>query len=44
MPNFLENWKKGKITKADIIAIDGFSDKSTDIFIAGMPKFLVGQL
>jgi DNA ligase (NAD+) len=40
IPNFLEQWKKGKVTKANIIAIDGFSDKSTDIFIAGMPKFL----
>jgi NAD-dependent DNA ligase len=40
IPNFLEQWKKGKITKSNIIAIDGFSDKSTDIFIAGMPKFL----
>jgi NAD-dependent DNA ligase len=40
MPNFLEKWKKGKITKDDIMSIDGFSDKSTDIFIKGMPKFL----
>ena len=41
IPNFLEKWKKSKITKNDIMSIDGFSDKSTDIFIAGMPKFLV---
>ena len=40
IPNFLEKWKKGKITKSNIISIDGFSDKSTDIFISGMPKFL----
>jgi DNA ligase (NAD+) len=40
IPNFLEKWKKGKITKSDIMSIEGFSDKSTDIFISGMPKFL----
>ena len=40
IPNFLEQWKKGKITKDNIMAIEGFSDKSTDIFISGMPKFL----
>jgi len=40
LPNFLERWKKGEITKKNIMKIDGFSDKSTDIFIAGMPKFL----
>ena len=39
-PDFLEKWKKGKITKPEIMAIEGFSDKSTDIFISGMPKFL----
>jgi len=40
IPNFLEKWKNGKIAKGDIMSIGGFSDKSTDIFIAGMPKFL----
>ena len=40
IPDFLEKWKKGKITKPEIMAIEGFSDKSTDIFISGMPKFL----
>ena len=40
IPNFFTKWKKGKITKADIMNVEGFSDKSTDIFIAGMPKFL----
>ena len=40
IPDFLEKWKKGKITKSDIMSIEGFSDKSTDIFISGMPKFL----
>ena len=38
--NFFITWKKGKITKADIMKVEGFSDKSTDIFIAGMPKFI----
>ena len=40
LPNFLERWKKGEITKKNIIKIDGFSDKTSDIFISGMPKFL----
>ena len=40
IPDFLEKWKKGKITKDDIMSVEGFSDKSTDIFISGMPKFL----
>jgi len=40
IPDFLEKWKKGKITKSNIMSIEGFSDKSTDIFISGMPKFL----
>ena len=40
IPNFLDKWKKGKVLKGDIMSIDGFSDKSTDIFISGMPKFL----
>ena len=40
IPNFLEKWKKNNITKQNIMDIDGFSDKSTDIFIVGMPKFI----
>ena len=40
IPNFLDQWRKGKITKDNIMSIEGFSDKSTDIFISGMPKFL----
>ena len=40
IPHFLEKWKQGKITKENIMVIDGFSDKSTDIFISGMPKFI----
>ena len=38
--HFFTTWKKGKITKADIMKVEGFSDKSTDIFMAGMPKFI----
>ena len=37
---FFKTWKKGKITKADIMKVEGFSDKSTDIFMTGMPKFI----
>lgn len=40
IPNFYNNWLKGKITKDDITNIDGFSDKTADIFIVGMPKFI----
>lgn len=38
--NFFQQWKKGKITKQDIMNIEGFSDKSTEVFINGMPKFI----
>jgi NAD-dependent DNA ligase len=40
IPNFLEKWKKGKVNREDIMSIEGFSDKSTDLFINGMPKFI----
>jgi DNA ligase (NAD+) len=40
IPEFLKKWQSGKITKNDILAISGFSDKTTDIFILGMPKFI----
>ena len=40
IPNFLEKWKKGLVLKDDIINIDGFSDKSTEVFLIGMPKFI----
>jgi len=40
IPDFLAKWKKDKITKDDIINIDGFSGKTADIFINGMPKFM----
>jgi len=40
IPNFLEKWKKNEVKRENIMSIEGFSDKSTDIFISGMPKFL----
>lgn len=40
IPTFYKKWNQGKITKADILAISGFSDKTADIFITGMPKFI----
>ena len=40
IPHFLEKWKKGGVSRDDIMSIEGFSDKSTDIFMNGMPKFL----
>ena len=40
IPDFLEKWKKGDIRREDIMRIDGFSDKSTDLLMNGMSKFL----
>ena len=40
IPGFITKWKNGVITKNDITNIDGFSDKTADIFIVGMPKFI----
>jgi len=40
IPNFLEKWKQGIVLKDDIMNIDGFSDKSTEVFYKGMPKFI----
>ena len=44
IPNFLEKWKGngrgGSVTREDIMRIEGFSDKSSDIFMNGMSKFL----
>ena len=40
IPNFLKKYKDGKINKTDILAITGFSDKTADIFLDGMPKFI----
>lgn len=38
--HFFKTWQKGKITKADIMKVEGFSDKSSDVFMKGMPKFI----
>jgi len=40
IPNFYKKWQQDKITKSDILAIAGFSDKTADLFILGMPKFI----
>jgi NAD-dependent DNA ligase len=40
IPNFLEKWKKGEVKREHIMSIEGFSDKSSDIFMTGMPAFL----
>ena len=38
--HFFKTWQKGKITKEDIMKVEGFSDKSSDVFIKGMPTFI----
>jgi len=38
--HFFKTWQKGKITKEDIMKVEGFSDKSSDVFMKGMPKFI----
>jgi len=40
IPNFLEKWKKNEVKRENIMSIEGFSDKSSDIFISGMSKFI----
>ena len=40
IPGFFKKWKNGVITKNDILNISGFSDKTADIFMVGMPKFI----
>jgi NAD-dependent DNA ligase len=40
IPNLLALWKKGAITRSAIMAVEGFSDKTADIFMEGMPKFI----
>jgi len=40
IPDFLEKWQDGSVTRDDIMSIEGFSDKSTDVLINGMSKFL----
>jgi len=40
IPNFIKTWNVGQIIKEHIMTIDGFSDKSTEVFFKGMPKFI----
>jgi DNA ligase (NAD+) len=40
IPELIKKWQSGKITKSDILAIDGFSNKTSELFILGMPKFI----
>ena len=40
IPDFLEKWRGGSVTRDDIMSIEGFSDKSTDVLMNGMSKFL----
>lgn len=40
IPHFLEKWRGGEVSRDDIMSIDGFSDKSTDVLMNGMSKFL----
>lgn len=39
IPDFLKKYQQDHITKADITAIAGFSDKTADILLEGMPRF-----
>ncbi len=38
--DFYNKYTKGKITKDMIMAIEGYSDKTTTMFLEGMPKFV----
>lgn len=40
VPDFYNKYTKGKITKDMIMAIEGYSDKTTSMFLEGMPKFV----
>jgi NAD-dependent DNA ligase len=40
IPNFFNKWTSGKLNRASIMDVEGFSDKTADLFIAGMPKFV----
>lgn len=40
IPQFLKKYQQGQITKNDITAIPGFSDKTADIMLDGMPRFV----
>ena len=41
IPNFIEKWVIRKsLLRPDIMSVEGFSDKTTDLFLEGMPKFI----
>ena len=40
IPNFLQKWEQGVITKNIITNINGFSDKTTDLIFKCMDKFI----
>jgi NAD-dependent DNA ligase len=40
IPNFYKKYSDKLITRDDIMNISGFSDKTTNIFLSGMPKFV----
>jgi len=40
IPNFLEKYNSGNITRNTITSIKGFSTTTADIFLEGMPKFM----
>jgi NAD-dependent DNA ligase len=40
IPQFLKKYQQDQITKNDIIAIQGFSDKTSEILLDGMPRFI----
>ena len=41
IPNFLDKWVMLKsLLRPDIMSVEGFSDKSADLLLEGMPKFI----
>lgn len=40
IPDFYNKYIKGKISRDMIMGIEGFSDKTTNMFLEGMPKFV----
>jgi len=39
IPNFYAQWCNGKIKRDDILTVEGYSDKTTDLLIDGLGKF-----
>ena len=39
VPDFYGKWCAGKVTKDQLMAVEGYSDKSVEILLEGMPKF-----